>query len=173
MARKSKAQLYDLLDRIIHLYEEENMNLLQIESLLREEGYDISRESIRRSIKTSKQLAIELRRTREETVELVRAFEGMPAAETGEVMVDFLTTKIFESIKSIDELNFDDPQKLISAVASLNNSKINIAKLRLSFESGVEKAKSKILQELSKNLISDAQLFEQLSKIISETEVKA
>ena len=57
MGRRSKAKMYDLVNRIIYLYEKEKMKIKDIESLLKSEGYDISKSSIHRTIKTNQELA--------------------------------------------------------------------------------------------------------------------
>jgi len=49
MGRRKKAQLYDIIQKIVYLYEKEKRDFKTIESLLRSEGYDISKSSIHRA----------------------------------------------------------------------------------------------------------------------------
>ena len=57
MGRRSKADLMGIIERIVEMYESDKKSVQEIEDVLREEGYDISREAIRRSLKTSKSVA--------------------------------------------------------------------------------------------------------------------
>ena len=95
MGRRSKAKLYDLVNRIIYLYEKKNMKIKDIESLLRSEGYDISKSSIHRTIKTHKQLALEYKKIAEETKGLIEALKENPATDIMEAIHTILTNKIF------------------------------------------------------------------------------
>ncbi len=150
MGRKSKAKMYDLVNRIIHLYEKEKMNIKDIESLLRSEGYDISKSSIHRTIKTHQELAIEYRKIAEETKGLIEALKENPATDLMEAVHTILTNKIFEFVRQIESIDFDDPVELTQAVSRLSKSLESLQKYR---EERLSKAVEKIEKEgKSKNI---------------------
>ncbi len=152
MGRRSKAKMYDLVNRIIHLYEKEKMKIKDIESLLRSEGYDISKSSIHRTIKTHQELAIEYRRIAEETKGLIEALKENPATDLMEAVHTILTNKIFEFVRQIEAIDFDDPVELTQAVSRLSKSLESLQKYR---EERLEKVMKKIEEEAEKQGIKE------------------
>ena len=152
MARRSKAKMYDLVNRIIYLYEKEKMKVKDIESLLRSEGYDISKSSIHRTIKTHQQLAEEYKRTAEEVKALIEALKNLPATDMMEAIHAHLTTKLLEFTKQIESLAFDDPVDFVNAVSKLSKSLESLQKYR---EERLEKLMKKIEEEAKKQGVEE------------------
>ena len=173
MGKRQKAEMLCIVQEIIRLYNADKLTFEEIEKKLRGDGYDISRESIRRTVKSNKQIALDLNKAREEAVELVNVFRDNPATDTQEVIVDFLTAKAFEYTKSIESIAFESPADLGKFINSLTRSKSEIAKLRLSFQSGADKAKAVIYDELATVLNDRPELLAQLQEAIARIEVRA
>jgi len=152
MPRRSKAKLYDLVNRIIYLYEKKNMKIKDIESLLKSEGYDISKSSIHRAIKTHQQLAEEYKRAAEEMKALIETIKDLPASDMMEAIHAHLTTKLLEFTKQIESLAFDDPVDFINAVSKLAKSIESLQKYR---EERVEKLMKKIQEEAKKQGVEE------------------
>lgn len=162
MAKRSKAKMYDLVNRIIYLYEKEKMKIKDIESILKSEGYDISKSSIHRTIKTHQQLAIEYKKIAEEAKGLIEALKENPATDLMEAVHTILTNKIFDFVRQIEKIDFDDPVELTQAVSRLSKSLESLQKYR---EERLEKAMQKIEEEATKRNI-DPEFMEMLKREI-------
>jgi hypothetical protein len=137
--RRSKAKLYDLVERIIYLYENEKMTIRDIEALLRAEGYDISKSSIHRTIKSYTELAEEYKRTAEETKALIEALRDQPASYQMEAILTMLVSKVFNFVRSIEELEFEDPHELVLALNRLASSVEKMQRYREELEAKMAK----------------------------------
>ncbi len=162
MARRSKAKMYDLVNRIIYLYEKEKMKIKDIESLLKSEGYDISKSSIHRTIKTNQELAQQYKKIAEETKGLMEALKENPATDLMEAVHTILTNKIFEFVRQIEKLTFDDPVELTHAISRLSKSLESLQKYR---EERLQKAMQNIEKEAKKRNI-DPEFMQLLRKEI-------
>ena len=168
MAQRQKAELLDLVARIIRMHSEEKMTFKEIEARLRAEGYDTSRESIRRTVKSNKSIADELMKTREETVALVDAIRNNPGTDTNEATLDFLVSKAFEFTKGIEDLRFKDPMELAAFISKMTRSKAQITKLRLDYNQVFERAKSDLISELRMVLAKEPDLMERMCALVSQ-----
>jgi hypothetical protein len=137
--RRSKAKLYDLVERIIYLYENEKMTIRDIEALLRAEGYDISKSSIHRTIKSYTELAEEYKRTAEETKALIEALRDQPASYQMEAILTMLVSKVFNFVRSIEELEFENPHELVLALNRLASSVEKMQRYREELEAKMAK----------------------------------
>ncbi len=171
MGKRSKVDLYGLLERVLSLYNE-GKTIKEIEEILRAEGYDISRESIRRKIKSSKDIAELYRKSMEEARVLVDAVRENPNTDVIEVTASLLAHHIMEFAKQIDEIQFDDPLRFTEAVRKLADAQVRVAKLRLDYQKGYEAAKKEILQAVSHELNRFPDLRARLIEIIEALEVK-
>ena len=87
MGRRSKADLYNQVERILQFYSRDKMTIQEITDQLQAEGIDMSRESVRRSLKSSKDLALELRSMTEEARVMMEAVKDNPNTDIAEAMV--------------------------------------------------------------------------------------
>jgi hypothetical protein len=172
MSRRSKVDLYGLLDRVIYLYEQEKRSIAEIEQILRAEGYDISRESIRRKIKSSREIAEVYRKSLEEAKVLIDAVRSNPNTDVIEVTSSLLAHKLFEFSKTIEELDFQSAEEFIKAVQRLADAQVKVARLRLDYQKGFEAAKKEIIQALSVELAKEPELLRKLKDIINNVKAQ-
>lgn len=170
MPKRSKAELLGLVERIVHLYEDEKKPILEIEKILRDEGIDISRESIRKTVKTNKKITAEVVKAREEVKALIDTIRDNPATDIHEAAIDFAITKAFEYIKQIDSIDFKDIGEVSDLLNSLTRSKAQIVKLRMDHHAMFDKAKDLIIGELKKAIGENPVLYEQLFTIVKNLE---
>ncbi len=166
MGARSKAQLLGLVERIVKMHDEENLTFSDIEKILREEGFDISRESIRRSHKTSSELAQTYKAAVEESKALITLIQDNPNTDMLEATNALMTRHVFNFMRSVDELNFDDSGEVAKAINNLSNAQVKISKYRLDFSKGYEKAKSDILKSVKKELENYPDVVETLANLI-------
>jgi hypothetical protein len=172
MSRRSKVDLYGLLDRVIYLYEQEKRSIAEIEQILRAEGYDISRESIRRKIKSSREIAEVYRKSLEEAKVLIDAVRSNPNTDVIEVTSSLLAHKLFEFSKTVEELDFQSAEEFIKAVQRLADAQVKVARLRLDYQKGFEAAKKEIIQALSVELAKEPELLRKLKDIINNVKAQ-
>lgn len=172
MGRRSKTELFGLIERVFHMYNNEKRPLGEIEEILRSEGYDISRESIRRSVKDSKQMASQLKKSMEEARVMIDTVRENPNTDLVEAAVAHLGGLIYKETSTFDEVRFDDPMQAVNAVGKLANAQTRIARLRLDYQKGAEAAKNAVKEALRKELEGHPDLLERLTSIVSGIEVE-
>ncbi len=143
MPRRKKAQLYDLINRIVYLYETEKKSFKEIESILRAEGYDISKSAIHRAYKSYAETAEEFKKIYEETKALINTLKENPATDVMEGIATILANRLFKFVKDIEAMDFETPEELILAVQRLSKTLSDLQKIR-------EEREKKALEVLEK-----------------------
>lgn len=168
--RRTKVELMGLVERVIAMYEE-GCTLDKIEETLRSEGYDISRESIRLTLKKNKAIAKDLEKARQETKLLIDTIRSSPGADVNEATVDFLIAKAFDFVKKIEEASFEDLPEVAKFLRDLTRTKTDLVKLRMNYQQVYTRAKDDFMAELKKVIYDkNPDLYEQLFEIASHME---
>lgn len=167
MGRRSKADLYDLVDRILELYSRDKLNIREIEARLRNEGYEISREAIRRSLKTSKEIAADLQNTIAEARVMIDTVRANPNTDVAEAVVTRLGGLLLRESQNIDALEFDDPGQTVLAAGRLANAQAKLASVRMKYQDGYEAAKRAVIDALKVELATDPELTQRLAMVVS------
>nr|WP_319473045.1 phage protein Gp27 family protein [uncultured Sphaerochaeta sp.] len=170
MPRRSKADLAGVIERIVQMYEVEKHSIKDIEKILQKEGLSISRESIRRTLKSSKSVASQYKKAAEEAKVLIDAVRDNPNTDVVELTTSLLTKQVFDFVQSIDDLDFDNPNELILAINRLSSAQVRISKQRLNFQNGYNEAKADILRQIKDELSLQPELLENLAKLVSSME---
>lgn len=168
MGRRSKVDLYGLVDRVVDLYHNQKKTQKEIEKILREEGYDISRESIRVSLKNSTEVAENYLRAVEESKALVQAIKDNPNTDMVEAVSALMTRQIFEFMKSVDGLQFEDSEALARAINNMASAQVRISKYKLDYEKGYEKAKADVLRLVRERLKERPDVVQIIKALINE-----
>lgn len=167
MPKRSKADLAGVIERIVQMYEVEKRSIKEIEAVLGEEGIAISRESIRRTLKSNKSVANQYRKAAEEAKVLIDAVRDNPNTDVVELTTSLLTKQVFDFVQSIDDLDFDNPNELILAINRLSSAQVRISKQRLNFQNGYNEAKNDLLRQLKEELSQQPDLLSKLSSMVS------
>lgn len=141
MPPRKKADLYNIVQRIIHLYVDQKKHVREIEGILRAEGYDISKSSIHRTIKNYQDAAKELIEFEKEVKTLIETFKDKPATDYLEAGAKMLSGKLFKIVSQIIDMDFDDPEKLINSISKLSNT---VEKLQRYREERLKKAMQEV-----------------------------
>ena len=161
MPRRKKVQLYDLINRIVYLYETEKKSFKEIESILRAEGYDISKSAIHRAYKSYAETAEEFKKIYEETKALIDTLKENPATDVMEGIATILANRLFKFVKDIEAIDFETPEELILAVQRLSKTLSDLQKIR-------EEREKKALEVLEKGAQEgkvDAEIIEKIRQI--------
>lgn len=161
-----------IIERIVQMYEEDKMTIKDIETTLQEEGFDISREAIRRSLKTSKSVATQYKKAATEAKVLIDTVRDNPNTDVVEITTNLMTKQIFDFVQSIDEVTFENPNELILAINRLSSAQTRIARQRLTYQNGYNKAKADILSRLQNELKQYPEILGKLTLIVSALETK-
>ena len=119
MPRRKKAELYDLIQRIIHMHEVEKKDFKTIASILRSEGYDISKSAIHRAYRDYKEFAKKYNEWWDKIEAVVKMTQDKPTSFMLSAVVSVLTQHVMDFVKDIDFMEFEDPNDLIRAVKDL------------------------------------------------------
>ena len=130
MPRRKKAELYDLIQRIIHMHEVEKKDFKTIASLLRAEGYDISKSAVHRAYRSYAEAAEEFKKIYEETKALIETLKDNPSTDVIEGTIAIVANRIFTFVKDIEAIDFTDPHELVSAIQKLANSAEKLQRYR-------------------------------------------
>lgn len=158
MARKSKANLYNIIDRIVYMYHEEKKDIKTIANILQAEGYDISKSSIHRTLKSYADAAKEFQEVYEETKVLVEALKEKPASDVMEGITKILANRLFRFVKDIEMMDFEKPEELILSVDRLAKVIEKLERYR------AEKVRE-IIEKGEKEEISKEKLLEMLKEV--------
>lgn len=167
---RTKAELLGLVERVVAMYEQDHMTIMEIEAALRGEGYDISRESIRKTVKKNRTIARELEKARTETAALIDTIRSNPSTDVNEATADFLIAKSFEFVKQIEEVDFKDLPELADFLKKMTKVKTDIVKQRMDYQKVYNRAKDEILAELQKALENRPELYHQIFEVVSTME---
>jgi len=170
MGRRSKADLYDLTERIVTMHDSKKMTFNEIAEALQEEGFGVSREAVRRSYKSSAEVASQYKRAVEESKVIIEAVRNNPNTDVVETITSMLAGQIFEYIKTVDELDFESSAEMIGAVKDLANSQLKISKFRLDFQKGYEAARNDFLKALQGELAGHPDLLSQITALVAGME---
>lgn len=171
MGRRSKIDLLGLVDRVVKLYEQ-GKTLKEIEAALRAEGYDVSRESIRRKLRSVQEVAEQYRRSLEEARVLLEAVRDNPNTDVTEYTISALGSLLFRYVKGIEDLDFQDPESLIKAVKQLTEAQVKVAGLRLKYQDGFEAAKRAVMEAIAEELKKEPELLQRLREVIERVEAE-
>jgi len=168
MGRRSKADLYDLVDRILELYTRDKLTIKEIAEQLKTEGIDISREAVRRSLKSSRELAADLTKTIDEARVMMDVVRNNPNTDVAEAIVTRLGGLLLRETQEIDALQFEDSGETVLAAARLTQAQVKLGSLRLKYQNGFEAAKKAVLDALKVELASNNELAGRLAAVVSE-----
>ncbi|PKF50918.1 phage protein Gp27 family protein [Enterovibrio nigricans] len=175
MANKSKIEMQGLLERVIAMYVNEHVTLTDIAKTLQDEGYDVSRTGVYRVIRTNEELIKEQRLVQEHADAFLKEFRNSPNTDVSEINLQIMQRNVFNALRDLDfsAYKFEDPTKLANLVARLADSQVNLSRLRVEFNKGVDAAKDKIEKSLRVLLKEkDPELLLKLVTIVQEMKVE-
>ncbi len=166
MAR-SKLTMLGLVERTIKHFHDDKMSLDEITKMYKDEGIDISRSSIGRTIKSHGEWLAEDRKIRKEAEAMLEQYKDTPNIDLMEMVQNMLQVKLADYMKSVDSIDFKDPAKLFESMAALSRAQVNLSRLRMEHQDGVNAAKRKIEEELTAMLKEeDPELLKRLIEIV-------
>lgn len=178
MGMKSKAQSLGLVEFVIDKWEGGKNTIVyvtdEVNKKLKELGMTvtISREGIRRVIKSHKEEVKDAQKSIEMAKAMAEVLKDYPATEMSEAVLMQMTSLIAKDLRTIDSLEFDDPEKLIASAARVSEAQLKLSNYRTKAITALEKAKDEIKKELKNAIQNDGELLAKLYAIVDRAEVK-
>ena len=85
-----------------------------------------------------------------------------------EAVSALMTRQIFEFMKSVDELQFEDSEALARAINNMASAQVRISKYKLDYEKGYEKAKADVLRLVRERLKERPDVVQIIKALINE-----
>jgi DNA-binding transcriptional ArsR family regulator len=168
---RSKAELYNLVEKIMAYYTKEHLTIKQIVERLKE--YNIGRSAVSHAIRNEKEAALKMSEMFEKAKVMTEAIKDSSGTEVIEAAIDQMTGFYMEYAMSMERLDVDDPAKAVQGLTALANAKAKIAATRLNFQNGFEAAKKSVLSSLKQELQSYPDILEKLTAIVSALEAES
>ncbi|MEL5719149.1 phage protein Gp27 family protein [Treponema pedis] len=178
MGVKSKAEQNGLVELIIDKWDGGKNTIVyvteEVNKKIQELGLKvtISREGIRRVIKTHKEEIEDTQKAIEAAKAMAEVLKDYPGTEMSEAVLMQMTTLIAKDLRTIDSLEFDDPEKLITSAARVSEAQLKLSNYRTKAIKALEKAKEEIKKELQNAIKNDSELLERLYVIVDKAQVK-
>ena len=172
MGRRSKAEILDLVGRIVRLYEEDKLSFGEIaDRLMEEDGVSLSREAVRNAYNKADAKAQKYRLAAESARQIIDAAKGTNM-ELAEAANSLVSSMFYERILQMDTLDFESDKDFFKALAPVMNNQSRLASARLTFENGRRKALDEVYDELSRMIQDDPKLLGEISRKIETMRAK-
>lgn len=158
MAKKrSKIELQGLSERIIDMYNKEQMTLTDITAVLHDEGWDVSRIGVHREVKKWESFLQEQKERDRFAKQFLDEFRDRPNTDISEMTLQIVQSKLLEVVRNydIDGDSFKDVSKLVNAIGRMSDSQVNLDRLKTAFQKGVQAAKRELESEFTALLEKD------------------
>ena len=172
MGRRSKSDLYDLTDRILLLYTRDKLTIQEIADKLQSENYAISRESVRRSLKNTKEIAADIRKYTDEARAVMEVVRDNPNTDLMEAITTRYAGLMMREVQEIDEVNLEDPSEASLVIGRLANAQAKLGNLRMKYRNGFDDAKKEVMEALKTELTNHPDILKKLSDIVGSLEPK-
>ena len=178
MGQKSKANQFGLKEIIAKHWDGGKNTIVfvteKVNEQLKRDGLTItiSREAIRRSIRSYEDEITDIRKSVEMSKAIAEVFKDHPGTEQSEAMLIYLQQLISKEIRTYESINFEDPAEMIIATTKLTNAQAKLSQYRTNAVKALDKAKSQLKDELQKAIQYDSELLERLCKIVDDAKVK-
>ena len=178
MGAKSKAQEHGLVELIIDKWDGGKNTIVyvteEVNKKIQELGLKvtISREGIRRVIKSHKEEIEDTQKAIEAAKAMAEVLKDYPGTEMSEAVLMQMTSLIAKDLRTIDSLEFDDPVDLFQSAARVAEAQLKLSNYRTKAIKALEKAKEEIKKELQNAIKNDADLLQRLYVIIDKVEAK-
>lgn len=168
MGRKGKAELLNMVERILKLSTVEHLTYEEIANLLQTEGIAISRSAIARTVKSSREAAADFTAAAAEAKVLIDSVRDNPGTDIAEAALALMTRKIYEASRDVDSLEWTDPNKMVEATARIAQATASITRVRHSFQKGFETAKKAVLAALKEEMKGHPDILERMAEIVED-----
>jgi len=178
MGQKGKPEQYGLTEFIVDKWEGGKKTIVYVTDAVAKEiekrglNIQISREAIRRVVKTHEEEIQDAKRSMEIAKNMAEIFQNNKGTEITEAALMQLSSLVARDIRQVDSLEFDNPESMINSAAKLADAQLKLSSYRTKAVSELEKAKDALKEELRKAVQSDPELLNKLITIVDKANLK-
>lgn len=176
MTQRSKIELQGLSERIVDMYNKDKMTMRDIVTVLSDEGYEVSQAGVHREVKKWESFIAEQKEQEQLARQFVDAFKDRPNTDISEMTMQIMQRKMLSALQEFDinDKSFKDASQFVHAIARLSDSQVNLDKLKIAFQTGVQAAKEQLEDEFRHLLKKDhPELLLKLIDIIKKARIES
>ena len=139
MPKRNKIEMQGLVERICKMYFNDKMSHKQIAEVLKEEGFDISKSGVGRTLVSQAAQLKAYKDSAKKAVAIVSELEKTPGLDIAEASVQLVQAKLLEELNKFENFSTLSPEEVLKAIVRNSNAQTNIAKVKLEYERGYKK----------------------------------
>lgn len=139
MPKRNKIEMQGLVERICKMYFNDKMSHRQITEILKQEGYDISKSGVGRTLIGQAAQMKAYKDSAKKAVAIVNELDKTPGLNIAEASVQLVQAKLLEEVNKFENFSTISPEELLKAVVRNTDAQTKIARVKLEYERGYKK----------------------------------
>lgn len=139
MPKRNKIEMQGLVERICNMYFNEKKSHKEITAILKEEGYDISKSGVGRTLIDQAAQMKAYKDSAKKAVAIVSELDKTPGLNISEATVQLVQAKLLEEVNKFEDFSTISPEELLKAVVRNTDAQTKIARVKLEYERGYKK----------------------------------
>ena len=139
MPKRNKIEMQGLVERICKMYFNDEMSHKQITEILKQEGYDISKSGVGRTLIGQAAQMKAYKDSAKKAVAIVNELDKTPGLNIAEASVQLVQAKLLEEVNKFENFSTISPEELLKAVVRNTDAQTKIARVKLEYERGYKK----------------------------------
>ena len=139
MPKRNKIEMQGLVERICKMYFNDKMSHKQITEILKQEGYDISKSGVGRTLIGQATQMKAYKDSAKKAVAIVNELDKTPGLNIAEASVQLVQAKLLEEVNKFENFSTISPEELLKAVVRNTDAQTKIARVKLEYERGYKK----------------------------------
>ena len=136
MPKRNKIEMQGLVERICKMYFNDKMSHKQITEVLKEEGFDISKSGVGRTLVSQAAQMKAYKDSAKKAVAIVAELDKTPGLNISEASVQLVQAKLLEELNKFENFATISPEELLKAIARNTDAQVKIARVKLEYERG-------------------------------------
>ena len=116
MPKRNKIEMQGLVERICKMYFNDKMSHKQITEILKQEGYDISKSGVGRTLIGQAAQMKAYKDSAKKAVAIVNELDKTPGLNIAEASVQLVQAKLLEEVNKFENFSTISPEELLKAV---------------------------------------------------------
>jgi len=137
--KRNKIEMQGLVERICKMYFNDKMSHKQITEILKQEGYDISKSGVGRTLIGQAAQMKAYKDSAKKAVAIVNELDKTPGLNIAEASVQLVQAKLLEEVNKFENFSTISPEELLKAVVRNTDAQTKIARVKLEYERGYKK----------------------------------
>jgi hypothetical protein len=121
------------------MYFNDKMSHKQITEILKQEGYDISKSGVGRTLIGQAAQMKAYKDSAKKAVAIVNELDKTPGLNIAEASVQLVQAKLLEEVNKFENFSTISPEELLKAVVRNTDAQTKIARVKLEYERGYKK----------------------------------